>query len=490
MNAAVLQSKAQYSIKHPDSFFIGGKWEKPKGSGKLEVISPVTEQIVATFPEASPADVDRAVAAAREAFDKGPWPRMSAQERGAALLKVAEKLKARLPELAAVWTTQVGIPIGLASYLSGQPPELFEYYGKLIQSYPLVDERKGGHGERVRVVKEPVGVVAAITPWNAPLVLLCYKVAAGLAAGCTIVAKPAPETPMDAYLLAECIEAAGLPPGVFNLIPAGRETGDYLIRHAGIDKISFTGSTAAGKHIAAVAAERLARTSFELGGKSAAIVLDDADIGHVLKSLVPFSMPITGQVCFSLTRVLVPESRKKEVLDAYVGAVSTVKVGDPMDPATQMGPLAMGRQLTRVQGYIAKGKAEGAKLVLGGGRPKGLDKGFFVEPTVFNDVNTSMTIAREEIFGPVVSFISYKDIDDAVEKANSTIYGLHGAVYTPDAERGYEVARRVRSGSVTVNGLIVDPTMPFGGFKQSGSGREGGIEGLDPYFELKTVYFA
>ena len=488
--SAVPQTKPAFPIQNPNAFFIGGKWEKPSGTAKLSVISPVTEEVVQTFPEAQPRDVDRAVAAAREAFDKGPWPRMSAKERGAALLKVAEQLKARLPELATTWTTQVGAPISLTRYLSGQPPELFEYYGKLIQSYPLIDERKGGHGERVRVVKEPVGVVAAITPWNAPLVLLCYKVAAGLAAGCTIVAKPAPETPADAYILAECIEAAGLPPGVFNLVPAGRETGDYLIRHLGIDKISFTGSTAAGKHIAAVAAERLARTSFELGGKSAAIVLDDANVGHVLKSLVPFSMPITGQVCFSLTRVLVPESRKKEVLDAYVGAVSSVKVGDPMDAATQMGPLAMQRQLTRVQGYIQKGKDEGAKLVLGGGRPKGMDRGWFVEPTVFNDVQTNMTIAKEEIFGPVVSFITYKNVDDAIEKANSTIYGLHGAVYTENAERGYEVARRVRSGSVTVNGLIVDPTMPFGGFKQSGTGREGGIEGLDPYFELKTVYFA
>ena len=292
--SAVPQTKPAFPIKNPNAFFIGGKWEKPSSTAKLSVISPVTEEVVQTFPEAQPRDVDRAVAAAREAFDKGPWPRMSAQERGAALLKVAEQLKARLPELATTWTTQVGAPISLTRYLSGQPPELFEYYGKLIQSYPLVDERKGGHGERVRVVKEPVGVVAAITPWNAPLVLLCYKVAAALAAGCTIVAKPAPETPADAYILAECIEAAGLPPGVFNLVPAGRETGDYLIRHPGIDKISFTGSTAAGKHIAAVAAERLARTSFELGGKSAAIVLDDANSAHVLKSLVPFSMPITG----------------------------------------------------------------------------------------------------------------------------------------------------------------------------------------------------
>jgi acyl-CoA reductase-like NAD-dependent aldehyde dehydrogenase len=488
--SAVPQAPAGLPVKSPDAFFIGGKWEKPATKGKLDVISPVTEELIVKFAEASPQDVDKAVAAARQAFDTGPWPRMSAQERGRALLKVAELLKARLPELAQTWTAQVGAPISLTRYLSTQPPQLFEYYGTLIQSYPLVDERRAGHGELVRVVKEPVGVCAAITPWNAPLVLLCYKVAAGLAAGCTIVAKPAPETPADAYILAECIEAAGLPPGVFNVVPAGRETGDYLIRHRGIDKISFTGSTAAGKHIAAAAAERLARTSFELGGKSAAIILEDADVAKVLPSLVPFSMPITGQVCFSLTRVLVPESRKQELLDAYVGAVKGVKVGDPMDAATQMGPLAMQRQLTRVQGYIAKGKQEGAKLALGGGRPKGFSRGWFVEPTVFTDVQQSMTIAREEIFGPVVSFISYKDIDDAVQKANDTIYGLHGAVYTQDAERGYEIARRVRSGSVTVNGLIVDPTMPFGGFKQSGTGREGGVEGLDPYFELKTIYFA
>ena len=487
--SAALES-TELNVKAHDAFFIDGKWQKPLGTGQLNVISPVTEQVLMTFPEASPADVDRAVAAAREAFDNGPWARLSAEERGNYLIKVAERLKARHPELAEAWTTQVGAPISFTRYASWQPAELFEYYGNLIKTYPIVDERRRDNGDLVRVVREPVGVVAAITPWNAPLVLLCYKAAAALAAGCTVVAKPSPETPIDAYLLAECIEAAGLPPGVFNVIPAGRETGDYLIRHPGIDKISFTGSTAAGRHIAAVAAERLTRASFELGGKSAAIVLDDADIGHVLQSLVPFSMPITGQVCFSLTRVLVPESRKQEVLDAYVGAVRQVKVGDPHDPATQMGPLTMERQLKRVQGYIAKGREEGAKLVTGGGRPQGFERGYFVEPTVFTDVDTKMTIAQEEIFGPVVSFIEYSDIDDAVRKANDTIYGLHGAVYTADAERGYEIARRMRSGSVTVNGMVVDPKMPFGGFKQSGIGREGGIEGLELYFEIKTIYFA
>lgn len=477
-------------IRSPHAFFIGGEWRKPEGSGVLQIVSPVTEECIMTFAEGSPGDVDAAVAAAREAFDNGPWPRMSAAERGAALIKVAELLRARLPEVAQAWTTQVGAPISFTRYVAGQSPDLFEYYGTLIKDYPTVDVRHRDNGGEVRVVKEPVGVVAAITPWNAPLVLLCYKVSAALAAGCTIVAKPSPETPLDAYILAECIEAAGLPPGVFNVIPAGRETGDYLIRHLGIDKISFTGSTMAGRHIGAVAAERFVRTSFELGGKSAAVVLEDADVSEVLPSLVPYSMPITGQVCFSLTRVLVPESRKQELLDAYVGAVKGIKVGDPQDEATQMGPLTMARQLQRVEGYIAKGKAQGAKLVTGGGRPSGFERGYFVEPTVFADVDSRMTIAQEEIFGPVVSFISYAGDDDAVIKANDTMYGLHGAVYTADAEHGYEMARRMRSGSVTVNGMIVDPKMPFGGFKQSGIGREGGIEGLDLYFETKTIYFA
>jgi len=414
---------------------------------------------------------------------------LSTAERADALRRVARALEARHEDLAQAWTTQVGAAISFPRYASTQIFGLFDYYADLVEGYPLVEERRRDDGGVTRVVREPVGVVAAITPWNAPLVLLCYKVAAALAAGCTVVSKPAPETPIDTYILAECIAAAGLPPGVFNVVPAGREVGEYLVRHPGIDKISFTGSTAAGRRIGAIAAERLTRASFELGGKSAAIVLDDAKMDDVLKSLVPFSMPITGQVCFSLTRVLVPEKRKAEVLDAYVDAVRKVKVGDPFQADTQIGPLTMSRQLDRVQGYIAKGKQEGAKIVIGGGRPANLPKGFYVEPTVFTDVDSKMTIAQEEIFGPVVSFISYDGLDDAVAKANDTIYGLHGAVYTADAEHGYEVARRVRSGSVTVNGMIVDIKMPFGGYKQSGIGREGGLEGFDNYVETKTVYF-
>ena len=471
--------------------FVGGGWRQSTGSQEMSVVAPHNEEVVLTYVEPSTADIDAAVAAAREAFDKGPWPRMAPAERGVYLRKVAELLTARMPELAEAWTGQVGAVIGFTSKASYQCPGLFSFYADLCDTYPFIDERTGSMGgNKVRVVKEPAGVVAAITPWNAPLVLLIYKVAAALAAGCTIVAKPSPETPIDAHILAECIEAAGLPAGVFNMLPAGREVGDHLIRHPGIDKISFTGSTAAGKHIAAVATDRLARVSLELGGKSAAMILDDADMDHVLKSLVPYSMPITGQVCFSLTRVLVPKSRKAEIVDAYTSAVSKVKVGDPFEADTGMGPLTMQRQLDRVQGYIEKGKAEGATLALGGGRPSGLNRGFFIEPTVFTDVDPNMTIFKEEIFGPVVSFVDYDNEADMIAKANDTIYGLHGAIYTQDAERGFAVSREYRAGSVTINGMMVDIHMPFGGFKQSGLGRDGGIEGLENYTETKAVYFA
>lgn len=473
----------------PTMFFIGGKWVEPISTQTLDVISPVTEELILRYPEAGPADIDRAVAEARDAFDNGPWPRLDPMDRAQYLRRVAKLLRERLDEIAEAWTLQVGAPITLTRKLVGQNPTLFDYYADLSETYPFVHQRRRDDGGQVKVCKEPVGVCAAITPWNAPLVLLSYKVAAGLAAGCTIVAKPSPETPLEAYILAECIEQAGLPAGVFNIVPAGREGGDYLVRHKMIDKVAFTGSTAAGKHIAAVCAGRLARVSLELGGKSPAILLDDADFAAALPSLMAYSMPITGQVCFSLTRILVPERRKQEFLDLFTDAVSRIKVGDPFSPETQMGPLSLARQLSRVQGYIAAGKAEGAKIAVGGGRPKGFEKGFYIEPTIFTDVHPYMRIAQEEIFGPVVSVITYSDEADAVRKANNSPYGLAGAVYTADRERGYRLARRIRTGTVTINGMIVDPKQPFGGFKQSGIGREGGLEGLDNYVETKTIHF-
>lgn len=474
----------------PERFFIGGRWVEPISQQTLKVVSPSTEELLITYPEAGQADIDRAVASAREAFDKGPWPRMAPSERAGYLRRVAALLTERLDEIANAWTMQVGAPISLTKKLVGQNPTLFNYYADLIEKYPFVDERKRDDGGRVRVAKEAVGVCAAITPWNAPLVLLSYKIAAGLAAGCTMVAKPSPETPLEAYILAECIERAGLPEGVFNIVPAGREGGDYLIRHKGIDKVAFTGSTGAGKHIAQVCAERLARVSLELGGKSPAILLEDADFKAALPSLMAYTMPITGQVCFSLTRILVPENREKEFLDVYLGAVSSIKVGDPFDPATQMGPLTMARQRARVEGYIAAGRAEGARVACGGGRPKGFDKGFYVEPTVFTDVTPHMKIVQEEIFGPVVSVLTYRDDEEAIAKANNSQYGLNASIYSADPERAYRMARRVRSGTVTINGVIIDPKHPFGGFRQSGMGREGGPEGLENYIETKTIQYA
>jgi aldehyde dehydrogenase (NAD+) len=469
--------------------YIDGEWQASSGTNELSVVAPHNEELLMTYVEPSTADMDKAVKSARRAFDTGPWPRMAPEERGVYLKKIAEILTARMPELAEAWTGQVGAVISFTQKASFQCPGLFSFYGDLCSTYPFIDERVGSMGgNKVKVVSEPAGVTAAVTPWNAPMVLLIYKVAAGLAAGCTMVCKPSPETPVDAHILAEAIHEAGVPAGVFNMLPGGREVGDFLIRHPGVDKISFTGSTGAGKHIAGVAAERLARVSLELGGKSAALILEDADMSKVLPYLVPYSMPITGQVCFSQTRILVPKSRKDEMIDAYADAVSKVKVGNPFEADTGMGPLTMQRQLERVQGYIEKGKEEGATLRLGGGRPADMNRGFYVEPTIFTDVDPDMTIAQEEIFGPVASIITYDGEEDLMAKANNSTYGLHGSIYSEDEDKAFALAREYRTGSVAINKMAVDIHMPFGGFKQSGIGREGGIEGLKTYMELKTIY--
>jgi len=477
-------------LKAPDRFFINGDWVTPSSGRMLDVISPVTEERLLSYPEAAPADIDRAVAAARAAFDHGPWPRMAPAERAGYLRRVGDLIAARLDDIAWAWTTQVGAPISLTKKLVGQNATLFRYYADLIDTYPFRDDRRRDDGGQVRVLREPVGVCAAISPWNAPMVLLSYKIAAGLAAGCTMVAKPSPETPLEAYILAECIEQAGLPRGVFNLVPAGREGGDHLIRHPEVNKVAFTGSTAVGKHIMRVCADRLARVSLELGGKSAAVLLPDADFAQAMPSLLTYAMPITGQVCFSLTRLLVPNARKREFMDTFLPAVQGIKVGDPAEASTQMGPLAMARQRERVEGYIAAGRAGGAMLACGGGRPRGLDRGYYVEPTVFTNVTPDMTIAQEEIFGPVVSVIGYDDEDDAARAANATPYGLNGAVFSRDVERAFRFARRMRTGGLTINGMIVDPKHPFGGYGESGMGREGGPEGLDSYLEVKTIHIA
>jgi aldehyde dehydrogenase (NAD+) len=479
------QALSQHVLK---DFYIGGDWVKPQSDQKLDLISPVTEECFLSLPEASTADVDRAVQAARQAFDHGPWPRMTPQERSKFVLAIGEEMKKRAPLLTDVWTAQVGAPKSFAGYIINFAPQLFEFYGKLGASAEFAETRDMMNGGKALVIREPVGVVAIITPWNAPMVLMSYGVAAALTAGCTIVAKPAPETPIEGQLLAECAEAVGLPRGVLNIVPAGREVGDYLINRPEIDKVSFTGSVAGGKRIAEVCAKRLARYTLELGGKSPALIMDDADLANAIGTIVPFAMPMTGQICFSLTRVLVSKKRHDEVVDAYSEAVKKIAVGDPWKADTQMGPLSMKRQLDRVMGYIEKGRKEGATLVTGGGRPKDMNHGYFVEPTIFSNVDTDMTIAKEEIFGPVVSVMPYDNEEDAIRIANSSTYGLSGAVFTNDPDKGLALARRIRTGNVSINGLKLDNAVPFGGYKESGVGRVGGPEGLEAYQEIKSVY--
>ncbi|MEZ0603133.1 aldehyde dehydrogenase [Paraburkholderia sp. IW21] len=469
-------------------FFINGEWCAPKGSEEFELVSPITEEVIFRLPAASIEDAGAAVKSARDAFDTGSWAYSPSVERAAALRRIASEMRDRLALFGRLWTAQVGAPSWFASQFTGIAPAYFDFYADLISQSSFDDERMVPTG-RVKVVREPVGVCALIVPWNAPLVLLTQKLAAALAAGCTVVAKPSPETPLDALVLAECFAAAGLPPGVFNVVPAGREVGDWLIRQPMIDKVSFTGSTVAGKHIAQVCADRLARVSLELGGKSASVICDDADIGAWIANVAPFTMPFSGQICFSQTRVLVPRKRHDEFMNAYIRAIDGMKVGSPWDPDTMIGPVATSNQYRRVLDFIDVAKREGANPVIGGGRAPGHEHGYFVAPTVFDNVHSDMTIAREEVFGPVVSIICHDGDEDAIRIANDSLYGLSGTIFSADIGRAERIARRIRTGNLTVNGLQLDPSIPFGGFKQSGIGREGGPEGLETFTETKAIYF-
>ena len=470
-----------------DRLFIGGGWVVPAGSGRLDVVSPYSEQPIARFPEATPADMDRAVTAARAAFDTGPWPHTAPAERADVLARAADHLDARSEELAALITAEMGSTTLFSQFVQVPVPiRQLRWYAELIRGYPFEEDRGRGRA-RSLVVHEPVGVVAAIVPWNTPLLVTMSKVAPALAAGCTVVLKPAPETPLDARVLAEAFHEAGLPPGVLNVVPAGREVGEHLVRHPGVDKVAFTGSTAAGRRIAGLCAERLARVSLELGGKSAAIVLDDASIEATVRGLSTLSFVNSGQACVAQTRVLVSRERHDELVDAFAESAAAMAVGDPSDPATIIGPLAAERQRERVESYVALGRQEGATVVVGGGRPASQPTGWFVEPTVFTGVRNDMRIAREEIFGPVVSVIAYDDPDDAVAIANDSDYGLAGSVWTADVDAGVEIARRVRTGTYSVNGAQQASSAPFGGFKQSGIGREFGPEGLRLYLETKSI---
>jgi len=473
-----------------DTFFIDGGWAAPASATELRVVSPHTEEVVATVPEGTVADIDAAVAAARRAFDEGPWPRMTPAERIAVIEAFSGLYAAKLGEMADLITLEMGAPTSFSNLAQSPAPWMqIEAFLAIARDYPWEETRQGALGSPVVVRREPVGVVAAIPPWNVPQFTIMSKVVPALLAGCTVVVKPAPETPLDTYLMAELLMEAGVPAGVVNIVAAGREVGEHLVSHPGVDKVAFTGSTAAGRRIGAICGEQLKRVSLELGGKSAAIVLDDADLAKTMEGLKFTALMNSGQACVAQTRILASRSRYDEVVGALVETVGAMAVGDPMDPATEIGPLAAQRQQERVEKYIALGQEEGARVVLGGnGRPEGLDRGWYVRPTIFADVDNGMRIAQEEIFGPVLSVIPYDDVADAVRIANDSDYGLAGTVWTSDAEAGLEVARSVRAGTYGVNTYTMDFAAPFGGYKASGVGREFGPEGLGQYTELKSIY--
>jgi len=475
-------------MKSYDRLYIGGEWVEPSSSSTIDVVSPTTEEIVGRVPEAQNADIDRAVAAAKDAFEHGPWPRMTPAERAAVLSKAAEAIRNDMQGIAELISGEMGSPVSwglLAQVLA--PTMILDYYAGLGSTFQF-DTVKDGLLGPVLVAKEPVGVVAAITPWNVPLFLAAAKLAPALLSGSTVVFKPAPETPLDANLFAEILETAGLPKGVLSVVPAGREVGEHLVNHPDVNKVSFTGSSVAGKKIGAACGANLKRFSLELGGKSAAILLDDVNLAEALPLMMPNAIMNNGEACISLTRILAPRHRYQEVTEALADQMRNMKVGDALDPATEVGPLVAERQRDRVENYIKIGQDEGAKIALGGGRPDGIDKGWFVEPTLFVDVDNSMRIAQEEIFGPVLSVIPYDSDDDAVSIANDSDYGLCGGVFTADNDRGLGVARRVRTGTYMVNSSTpIDFSSPFGGYKESGMGREFGEDGLELFLEKKTI---
>ncbi|GAA0949776.1 aldehyde dehydrogenase [Actinocorallia libanotica] len=469
-------------------FFIGGSWAAPASGDRLGVVSPSTEEVVGEVPVAVAADIDRAVDAARTAFDDGPWPRMAPDERADVLERAAVVLRKREADIAGITVDEMGCAISQAPRAqTGMVAALFDYYAGLVRTYAF--EREVVTGDRAGLVTgEPVGVAAVIVPWNAPVTLAAWKTAPALAAGCAVVIKPPPEAPLSGYVLAEALAEAGVPDGVVNLLPGGREAGEHLVRHPGIDKVAFTGSTAAGKRIMSLCGEQVKRVSLELGGKSASVVLDDADLAAVIPALVGGAMHLSGQVCGAHTRVLLPRSRYAEAVEAAAAAAQAIPVGDPHDPATVVGPLVAERQRTRVEGYITLAREAGARIAAGGRRPAHLSRGWYVEPTVLADVDNSMRVAREEIFGPVLCLIPYDDEDAAVRIANDSPYGLAGGVWSADPARALRIARRLRTGSIAVNGHYPPfPHVPFGGFKESGLGRELGPEGLRSFLEPRSI---
>ncbi|MCW2725876.1 MAG: aldehyde dehydrogenase [Frankiales bacterium] len=483
MEQSDLADQAEAAVQHKDSFFIGGTWVPATGRAPIPVIDPSTEEQVASVPAGEPADVDAAVSAARQAF--AGWAALPADERGRLLGAAADVLEARTDEVAGLISREMGTPLAFSKAVQvGNPVRVLRSYAELLATYPFEEQIANS-----LIVKEPIGVVGAITPWNYPLHQVVAKVAAALAAGCTVVLKPSEVAPLSAYALAEIFEQVCLPAGVFNLVTGlGPVVGERIAAHPDVDMVSFTGSTQAGKRVMAVAAGTVKKVALELGGKSAFVILDDADLGKAVKVGLANCFINGGQTCTAWTRMLVPADKQDEVIELVRAAAGKYPVGPPTDEGTRIGPLANANQYKRVVGYIEQALADGATLVTGGpSRPEGLDKGYYVQPTVLADVRPGSRVEQEEVFGPVLAIIPYADEDEAIAIANGTPYGLAGGVFSGDQERAVRVARRMRTGMVDVNGGRFNPLAPFGGYKQSGNGRELGEYGLEEFLEVKSL---
>lgn len=470
--------------------FIGNNWVAPTAGAQVDVIEAATGNVLGRCALAGPADIDAAVSSARSAL-AGPWAVLSADERAQALHQFADALQERGRDTAQLVSRENGMPISLSKSANGfGPAAILRYYARLIADGAGDDVRPSALGGRTVVRREPVGVIAAITPWNYPQPLAAMKLAPALAAGCTVVLKPAPNTGLDAFVFADAALEAGLPPGVVNVVPAEREAGAYLVAHPGVDKVAFTGSTEAGRAIAATCGRLLRPVTLELGGKSAAIVTDHADLDLFARNLLSVSLVNNGQTCHACTRILAPRSRYAETVDVVTETVRNLIVGDPLEKTTEIGPLVSAAQRLRVLSYVESGRQEGYRVTTGGRIPANLTDGWFVEPTVFEGVDNSAKIAQEEIFGPVLTISAYDTEDDAVAIANDSEYGLGGTVWTTDEEHGLQLAARIHSGTVGINHYELDVAAPFGGVKSSGLGRELGPEGLSPYLAPKSIYFA
>lgn len=470
-----------------DELFIGGRWTQPSSKQVIEVRCPATGEYVGRVPLAAAADVAAAVAAARKAFDTGPWPSTSPAHRAAVVTAAAKLMEDRKDWFTKLLADETGQPPTIVETIQWAPSmRSLRFIADAADKVKWTETRHGSYGQTI-VSREPVGVVGAIVAWNAPLFLAVNKIGPALLAGCTVVLKPAAETPLTANALAEVLAEVGLPEGVLSVVPGGVETGQALTSNPTVDMFTFTGSSAVGKEVGKRAADMLKPCTLELGGKSAAIILEDVDLAAALPKLVFSGLMNAGQACVNQTRILAPRSRYDEIVDAVTAFVQALPVGLPSDPAAQIGPLISEKQRARVEEYIAKGLNEGAVLMCGGGRPDGLDSGHFLQPAVFAGVDNKMTIAQEEIFGPVLCIIPYDTEDDAIAIANDSVYGLAGSVWTTNVARGIEVSQQIRTGTYGINWYAIDPASPFGGYKNSGIGRENGPEGVEHFCQQKSV---